>query len=182
MNNRTALPVVALIFIFIQLISFHGVVSAVDEINPTAAKYYQALKKRPTAKSLFTRFYNSWLDTGSLDGLREYLNQQTASGSAADFLILGFFYVQQGDDDQALVTFTKALDVDPKISAAWIEKAKLEARTINFDLAVKDLDLALEQKVSAEQAFTILKLKGRYLIRSGDSDSALDIWRQALNY
>ena len=97
-----------------------------------------------------------------------------------DRLLLAFFYTKQGEDAEALQVFAKALEADPGNAEAWLEKARSEARTLDFDTALEDLDKAEEAGVESEQLTEIGKLRGRLLVRSGESEKALEVWRGLL--
>ena len=77
------------------------------------------LEKRPSSGYLFDRFYNAWLDTGSIEGLGDFLKKETKSDDAAL------------EDAGALEVFKQALKEAPENAEAWFEKAKIEARTPN---------------------------------------------------
>ena len=153
-----------------------------EAINEKAARYLDILQKRPGGGYLFDRFYNAWLDTGSLDGLRAFLTRKAESDgrSTADSLILAFFHSKQGDDEQALAVFSKALAEDPGNAAAWFEKAKISARTLDFQGAVSDLDRAAAGQPKQDLALEIAKLKGRLLVRSGKNTEAMEVWKSLL--
>ena len=155
---------------------------AEEVINEKAARYHEILKKRPGGGYLFDRFYNAWLDTGSLEGLKDFLSKESkkTDRSTADTLILGFFHAKQGNDELALTVFTEALKLDPINSAAWFEKAKISSRTLNFEGAIEDLEEALAGNPKADVAVEIAKLKGRLLVRSGKNGQAIAVWEKLL--
>ncbi|MFT4642133.1 MAG: tetratricopeptide (TPR) repeat protein [Verrucomicrobiales bacterium] len=130
--------------------------------------------KRPAPGSLFDRFYNAWLDTGSLEGLEglegleEYLRTQAESdGTTANRLLLAFFHTKQRDHVRAIEQFRAALAGDPGNAAAWYEKATIEARTLNFEMAIADLEKAAAGNPSANLAIEISKLLGKLHLRQG---------------
>ena len=47
-----------------------------QDADSKALKYHSVLVKRPAPGYLFDRFYNTWLDMGTLDELRDFLQQQ----------------------------------------------------------------------------------------------------------
>lgn len=143
-----------------------------EEPNEKAAKYHELLTKRPSGGYLFDRFYSAWLDTGTLDGLEAYLKD-------GDPLLLAYYYAKQGEDGKALQVFDEALK-DGGAAEAWLEKAKIHARTMAFEEAVTDLDSAAAADPKIETAIEIGKLKGRILLRSGKTDDALTAWRDLL--
>ena len=152
--------------------------------NAKALKYHSVLVKRPSSGYLFDRFFAAWLEGGSVEGLEMFLEQRSAAAGAVtgDRLLLAFFHVKQGEDNQALKVFAEALEADPKNAEAWLEKARAEARTLDFDSALEDLKKA-DQAGAAdddEQMAEVGQLRGRLLVRLGRSEEALEVWRALL--
>lgn len=105
-----------------------------------ALKYHKALVRRPSPGYLFDRFYNSWLDSSSLEELGEFLKSNAEkSAKTPDRLLLAFFHAKGGDDVAALKQFREALKNDPGNAATLYEKAVVEARTLDFETALADL-------------------------------------------
>ncbi len=157
--------------------------SAMAEDPPAKAiKYHSVLRKRPQPGYLFDRFYNAWLDEASADHLAEFLSQQTtAPGDSADKLLLAFFYAKQGDDLRAIEQFRATLANDPGNAGAWFQKAVVEARTLDFETALSDLQQAGEAKPNDKLAVRIAKLQGQLLVRNRQRDKAIKIWEDLLN-
>ncbi|MCA9239826.1 MAG: tetratricopeptide repeat protein, partial [Planctomycetales bacterium] len=142
-----------------------------------AARYHSLLLKRPGAGYLFDRFYNAWLDEQPTDSLEAFLREQSEEGSAASHLLLAVFYAKQGAEVRALAEFKTALEIDPTNASAWLEKAALEARALNLEAALKDLQQAEQASPSDELRVRISKLRGQLLIRAGRRDEALQALR-----
>ncbi len=118
--------------------------------NAKALKYHSVLVKRPNSGYLFDRFFAAWLEGGSVEGLTMFLEERSAAAEAVtgDRLLLAFFHVKQGEDNKALEVFAKALEADPENAEAWLEKARAEARTLDFESALADLKKADEAGAS----------------------------------
>ena len=56
---------------FLPLVSALSLAAAAEKPNDKAAKYYDALLKRPAPGILFDRFYNAWLDTLTLEEMEK---------------------------------------------------------------------------------------------------------------
>ena len=146
-----------------------------------ALRYFKALQKRPSPGYLFDRFYNSWLDTGSLDELEQFLHATAAKGGATgDRLLLAFLYVKQGENVRALQELRTALEAAPDNADAWYQKALVEQRTLDFDTAIDDLDRALTANPKEDLLRDILQLQGKLHLRNGDADKAKEAWGQLL--
>ena len=83
-----------------------------EQPNEKAERYHEALKKRPNPGYLFDRFFDAWLDSGTVEGLENYLKSaaENPDAATADQLLLAFFHSKQGDDLAALEVFDVALE------------------------------------------------------------------------
>jgi tetratricopeptide (TPR) repeat protein len=143
--------------------------------GPDAEKYHQMLLKRPQAGLVYDRFYSAWLETGTANSLAEFLGQRT--GTTADLLVLAIFHDQRGNEVEALKAYTAALARDGSNARAWLQRAKLEARMMNFETALKSLAEAEKGGASGEMGREIGQLRGRWLLRTGKPEAALQAWR-----
>lgn len=155
---------------------------AAEEPNEKAVRYHGILVERPSGGYLFDRFHNAWLESGTLDGLEEFLVARAAAEDAkiGDRLLLAYFFAKQGEDGRALEVFDNVLADGNGTAEAWLEKARIRARTLAFDEAISDLDAADAAEPKPETAIEIGKLRGRLFLRSGKADEALAAWRQLL--
>lgn len=138
-------------------------------------KYHQMLLKRPQAGLVYDRFYSAWLETGTADSLAEFLSQRTTT--TADLLVLAIFNDQRGSEAEALKAYTAALARDGKNARAWLQRAKLEARMMNFETALQSLAEAEKGGVDGELGREFGQLRGRWLLRTGKPEAALQAWR-----
>lgn len=140
-----------------------------------AEKYHQMLLKRPQAGLVYDRFYSAWMETGTADSLSDFLNQRTST--TADLLVLAIFHDQRGNETEALKAYTAALTRDGTNAQAWLQRAKLEARMMNFESALKSLIEAEKGGANAELGREIGQMRGRWLLRTGKPEAALQAWR-----
>ena len=146
-----------------------------------ALRYFKVLQKRPSPGYLFDRFYNAWLDSGSLDELEQFLQATVAkSGATGDRLLLAFLYVKQGENVRALQELRSALEADPDNADAWYQKALVEQRTLDFDTAIDDLARALGANPKNDLLRDILQLQGKLHLRNGNAGKAKETWGQLL--
>lgn len=151
------------------------------EVDSKTLKYHKALLRRPSPGYLFDRFYNSWLDSSSLEELGKFLKDNAeASASTSDRLLLAFFHAKAGDDVEALQQFREALKNDPGNAATLYEKAVVEARTLDFETALADLAAASKASPSSEDAIKIAQLRGKLLVRNRQTDEAIKVWNELL--
>ena len=152
------------------------------KINPGAEKYYEALQKTPSRGYLFGRFFNSWLETDSVENLEKFLTGKAeASRDNNDRILLALFFSRQGQIDRAIEVFSRAIEADPLLSDIREQRARLLARKLEFKKAVADLDAALRiEGQKADDIARITKVKGRYLLRDGNFDAALAVWKNLL--
>lgn len=140
-----------------------------------AEKYHQMLLKRPQPGLVYDRFYSAWMEAGTADSLVEFLRQRTST--TADLLVLAIFHDQRGNEAEALKAYTSALERDQTNVRAWLQRAKLEARMMNFEAALKSLAAAEKGGADAELGREIGQLRGRWLLRTGKPEAALQAWR-----
>lgn len=146
-----------------------------------ALRYLKALQRRPVPGYLFDRFYNTWLDSATITELESYLTQQAAaSKTTADRLLLAFFFSKQGEDVLALEQFRIALKNDPSSAETWYEKAVIEARTLDFETALVDLQKADAAKPKPETAIKIGQLQGTLFARSRETEKAVAVWNKLI--
>ena len=151
--------------------------AAVDQPPAKAVKYHRVLLRKPAPGYLFDRFFNAWLEESTVDQLEAFLKGRVeGGGETADRLLLACFYAKRGEEVAAVEQFRLALKGDPGNAAAWLQKAELEARTLNFEGALADLDSAdkaLATKSDDQLQVRVAKLRGKLLLRSGQRDAAL---------
>jgi len=146
-----------------------------------ALKYHALLVTRPEPGYLFDRFYNTWLDESTVDSLEAFLLKRVeTSNETGDRLLLAFFYAKKGDDVTALEQFRKALEHNPASAATWYHKALVEARTLDFDMAIADLNKAREQSPDEKLAVQVDKQLGKLLARNRQTAEALKVWQLLL--
>ncbi len=147
-----------------------------------ALKYHEALVKRPVPGYLFDRFYNAWLDTGTIEELEKYLTARVAAEeTTAGRLLLAFFHAKQGDNVKAIGQFRAALEKNPGSAEAWFQKAVVEARTLNFETALQDLEKAAGAKPEADLEGRIRQMQARLFVRSGQQEKAVELWKGLLS-
>lgn len=154
---------------------------AVEPVAEKARKYHAILRRRPEPGYLFDRFYNTWLDDSTVEKLRQFLTEQAASGETSDRLLLAFFHGKQGDDAAALEAYNQALADAPGSAAALYHKAAAEARTLDFDAAIADLEQARSLDPSDKLRTKIDKQLGKLLVRNRETEKALAVWKQLLD-
>lgn len=143
-----------------------------------ATRYHEMLLKRPQTGLVLDRFIGAWLETGTPASLATFLKQR--SSTAADLLVLALFHEYEGQEQDALKAYTEALTKDAQNASAWLQRAKLEARLLEFEPALKSLDQATAQKPEADIALEIGKFRGRLLMRTGRTEEALKTWQTLL--
>lgn len=147
-----------------------------QEITPNekATRYHRILQKKPGNATLFSRFVQSWLDTDSKEDLQKWLETSTKEGTPADWQILSSLHDYLGQDQAALRALNEAVKVAPDSAQLRLTRAKLNARLLDFEAALRDLDTAAKDaKIGTEAS----KLKGIYLARAGRIEEALASWQ-----
>jgi tetratricopeptide (TPR) repeat protein len=168
-----------LLLSLLPLLSF---TAAADPPNEKAAKYYEALLRRPAPGVVFDRFYNAWLDTGTLEDLEKYLRAaaDAPDAGAGPRLVLAFYYAKQSDHAKAAAEFGKALEKSPGSAEAWHQKALAESRLLDLTAALASLERGLAANPGKELSLELRQLQGRLLARDGRTAEALEVWQELL--
>ncbi|MGJ8723203.1 MAG: hypothetical protein ACSHYB_01495 [Roseibacillus sp.] len=143
--------------------------------NEKAERYHKLLLKRPDSGTLFERFVDSWLDTGSKEDLETFLQTGAKEGGAQEWRLLATYQDWMGREEQALAAMSAALEKEPESGALFFARAKLKARLLDFEGALNDLEKSKEE--AGEEAAT---LKGTWLARAGRPEEALAAWQELL--
>lgn len=139
------------------------------------ARYHGMLLKRPKPGAIFERFESAWMETGSLDSLKAFLQKRASAPAAAvaDGLVLGFFLSRQNEHEEAIAAFAKALEKEPGNADAWLLRAQAETRMMDFTTALKSL-AQIKLADGGDTALDAAKLRARLLIRTGETTQALE--------
>lgn len=146
------------------------------EENEKALRYHGLLLKRPESLIMFERFVEAWLDTGTKEELSEFLIDRAKEGGAVEWQVLAAFHAHGGEDEEALHALDRAVEKVPGDASLRITRAKLQARLLNFEAALADLEAAGKKAEEGEEA----ALRGLYLIRSGRPEEAVAAWKKLI--
>lgn len=162
------------------LMLFAGVGQGAQEDTP-AERYFSLLRESPGNSYLFDRFYNTWLDTRTVEQLESFLNTNLEqSKDQAGRLLLAFFYERQGRDNEALALY-RGVTAQATVSAEFLYyRARAEARNLAFDKAIADLLKARALPCPEEIADRIAQLLGELYIRTNQQGKAAALWKELL--
>lgn len=148
-------------------------------IPAEAVRYHEMLLRRPQAGVVFDRFYDTWLAQGSAEEMKAFLEKRAADAAAkaADHLVLALYFSRRGEDEAALKTYSRALELEPNNATAWGDRARLEARMQDIEGALKSLDKGLAAKPDANLLLDLSKHRARHLLRLGRNEEALKAFR-----
>lgn len=153
-----------------------GNLLAQEEGNAKAKRYHSLLLKRPESGTIFERFVSAWLDTGTKEGLVAYLKDSAEKGEAVEWRVLAAYLEYVGKDEDALDALNKAVEKDAKNGPLLIVRAKLHARLLNFEAALKDLESAGPAAKEGDAA----TLRGLYFARTGQPEKAVEAWKEIM--
>ncbi len=153
-----------------------------QQVPQQALKYHALLRGRPDSNTLYDRFQEAWLEEAAIASLEEFLSRQSKAEDAklADHRLLASFLSQQGRDAEALKILERELRKGEGPAKAWVQRAKLRARLLDFSKALSDLEQAAEQDSDEETTLKVRQLRGRYLLRLGKTEEALTAWKSLL--
>jgi tetratricopeptide (TPR) repeat protein len=168
------------IFLLISFSFLCGFSPARQE-NTKAEKYFSLLQDRPDDSYLYDRFYDAWLDAGTIEQLESFLKANLdKDNDIVNRLLLAFFYERQGRDAQALELY-RNIPANNSVTAEYLFcKAKAEARNLGFETAISDLVKARKLTNLDEIAEKAGKLLGELYIRTNQKDKAAELWNQLL--
>jgi len=156
---------------FLWLISVGIGLCQDQEIDVRAKRFYTLLSKRPGSAQLFDRFYDAWLDTGTLEALEQYLNSQLAANpSVTNHLVLASYLERQGKHVESLRLYGIVAEQDPENGEVLYLKAQAELRTLDFDSAISDLERARTLQLSGDLSEKCGKLLGKLYVRTTQND------------
>ena len=76
--------------------------NAAEAPDPQSMKYFQLLLRQADSEVVYDRFYDAWLDNGTLETLEAFLQDHLAEKPGANArLLLAKFYERQNLDDRA---------------------------------------------------------------------------------
>lgn len=157
-----------------------GGISVAQEVegpNEKAKRYHTLLLKRPGNPTVFSRFVDAWLDTGDKKQLKSWLEKSAKEGGVAEWQVLAALHEYLGEDEASLDAFNEAVKLDEKNAALRLSRAKLQAKLLSFEAALKDLEVAAkDDKLGVEAS----KLQGIYLARAGRIDEAVKVWKEVI--
>ena len=88
--------------IFVMLILLSGAWTSAQQEDAPAGRYFSLLQEQPGNSYLFDRFYNTWLDTKTVEELEAFLKANLEQKrDMAGRLVLAFFYERQGRSTQS---------------------------------------------------------------------------------
>ncbi len=166
--------------VFLPLVPLVCLVAHAQEIPPIESqKYHEALLKHPHNPTVFSRFYDSWLDAKSIESLEAFLKSRAETYGGNDYVILARYQLQRGQDPNALVSLNKAIEKLTNDPALLLERANLLVRINDFATARKDLEAVVKlgnDTLSIEAS----KLIGKSYLREGNPDAAIQAWEKII--
>lgn len=166
--------------ILLSFLMSQAVSAQVAEPPPEAKRYHDLLRKRPQAGTLFDRFHDAWLESASADSLLDFLSARAAApdATAADHRLLAMLQSRRGQDAATLVSLEAALKLAPGDADTWLQKARIQARMLQFEGALQSLAEASQKATSDLQRVETARLQGQSLLRLNKTAEALKVWNE----
>ena len=119
-------------------------------------------------------YYNNRVDCLELEGVKSQTSRE-----AIHIYCIGMDYYEKGQYDQAIKSFTKSLEIDPKYFLAYLNRGDVYYEKGQYDLAITDLTKALEIDQKNFAAYhnrgVAYYAKGQYGLAIKDLTKALEI-------
>jgi tetratricopeptide (TPR) repeat protein len=152
-----------------------------EQEDAPAGRYFSLLQAQPGNSYLFDRFYNTWLDTKTVEKLEAFLKANLEQNrDIAGRLLLAFFYERQGQDSQALAIFRDKAPLGTVTAEYLFYKARAEARNLDLEKAISDLLAARRLPCVDEIAEKTGQLLGELYVRTNQRDKAAALWKRLL--
>ena len=152
-----------------------------EQEDAPAGRYFSLLQAQPGNSYLFDRFYNTWLDTKTVEKLEAFLKANLEQNrDIAGRLLLAFFYERQGQDSQALAIFRDKAPHGTVTAEYLFYKARAEARNLDLEKAISDLLAARRLPCVDEIAEKTGQLLGELYVRTNQRDKAAALWKRLL--
>lgn len=166
--------------LFLGIFVFCFILRAAEiEMNKKCSRCLGAILKKKKTGNLFDYFYESWLAENTPDELEAYLSSKYKETSNPVYLeLLGCFYEKRGKDEKALSVYERMLKLGDGAAGVYLKKASLEMYLQYYGRAAEDLKKALSCKPSALEKKRIMKLLGKVLVKSGEQEEGLKVWRE----
>ncbi|MES2983235.1 MAG: tetratricopeptide repeat protein [Verrucomicrobiota bacterium] len=166
--------------VFLPLIPLVCLVAHAQESPPIEAqKYHEALLKHPHNPTVFSRFYDAWIDAQSIESLEAFLKQRAETHGGIDYAILARYQLRRGQDPNALESLKKAIESLPNDPALLLERANLLVRSNDFVQARNDLEIV--SKLGSEAlSIEASKLIGKSYLREGNPEEAIKTWEKII--
>ena len=113
----------------------------------------------------------------SLKDKLEFLGYEILFKDEISWNLEGTEYSKQGDVENAMDCFDKAIEINPLFELPWANKASMLFKLKKYDEALYCVNKALELHPNWTEA---LKLKGMILINKGRNEEALDVLEKAI--
>ncbi len=169
-------------FLFLPLIPLICLVANAQESPPVdAQKYHEALLKHPHNPTVFSRFYDAWLDAKSIESLEAFLKNRAETHGGIDYVILARYQLQRGQEPNAMASFNKAIEKLTNDPALLLERANLLVRSNDFEAARTDLEAVVKLGNDA-LSIEASKLIGQSYLREGNPDAAIQAWEKIITH
>jgi len=93
-----------------------------------------------------------------------------AQQQARDYLVKGYGYFTQSQWDQAIAEYSRAIEMDPKLAAAYNYRGSAYGEKGDYDKAIADLNMAIELAPALAENY---RNRGIAFGKKGDYDKAI---------
>ncbi len=162
-------------------------VQSQDQVSPAvddaakAAKFEEALLRRPRTGVALDRFFAFHSQNGSLESYCTQLRQRVQSAgdnTGTQWCLLGLMESQRGRDFDAVECLTKAEQKMPQDALVSFYLARSLNYLGNRPDAVSALQRSLDRKPSKSDTLPILELLGALYLRTQQTELANGVWKR----
>lgn len=145
-----------------------------------AERFLSILAKNPRRGTAMDRVYGHHIEFGTLDDFVEDLTRKTAAtpDDSAQWMLLGLFESQRGEDADAAQAFTKAEELRPEDAMAPYYLSQSLLRIGENQQAVEAMERAIACNPPRTDLLEIFQQLGRVHQRAQRTEEALAVWQR----
>jgi len=110
--------------------------------------------------------------------ISDFIPNDDASNAAETYFNSGLMAIMREDYDQAMVNFTKAIDLNPKYDDAYVNRGTIYLNKENYDRAIEDYTTAIALNPNEADVY---HGRGNAYFKKDDYDKAIGDYEKAVN-
>lgn len=145
-----------------------------------AERFLKILERNPRRGTALDRAYGYYVESGKVDELISKFEERLAASDedGTGWMVLGMLQSKRGNDEDAILSFSKAQEYRPDDAFASYYLGQSYALAGQIEEAAKSFEQAIERQPRKTDLLTIYQSLGRLYQRSQQAEKALEIWNR----